>query len=85
MAGAGWVGARRHGVGTTLLDDALSSLEDGRAGVADLYFVGVAGDATEDAFRDDVEAAQRVMDERWGTAARSVGTPSPSGSAAAVG
>ena len=59
-------------VQATLLDDALSSLEDGRAGVADLYFVGVAGDATEDTFRDDVEAAQRVMDERWGTAARSV-------------
>lgn len=48
----------------TLLEDALSSLEDGRAGVTDLYFVGVAGDATGDAFREDVEAAQRVMDER---------------------
>lgn len=56
----------------TLLEDALSSLEDGRAGVTDLYFVAVAGDATGDAFREDVEAAQRVMDERWGTAGRSV-------------
>ena len=56
----------------TLLDDALSTLEDGRAGVTDLYFVGVAGDAAEDAFRADVEAARRVMDERWGTAERSV-------------
>ena len=56
----------------TLLDDALSSLEDGRPGVVDLYFVGVAGDATVDAFRPDVEAAREVMDERWGTADRSV-------------
>ncbi len=57
---------------STLLDDALSSLEDGRPGVVDLYFVGVAGDATVDAFREDVEAARRVMDERWGTGGRSV-------------
>ena len=56
----------------TLLDDALSSLEDARPGVADLYFVGFAGDAREGAFRADVEAAVRVMDERWGTAGRSV-------------
>ena len=55
-----------------LLDDALASLEDGREGVADLYFVGVAGDASEDVFRQDVEAAQRVMDEKWGTHGRSM-------------
>lgn len=56
----------------TLLDDALSSLGDSRPGVVDLYFVGMAGDAAVDALRDDVEAARRAMDERWGTGGRSV-------------
>jgi hypothetical protein len=55
-----------------LLDDALASLEDGRPGIVDLYFVGLAGDASEDAFRQDVEAARRVMDEKWGTNDRSL-------------
>jgi hypothetical protein len=55
-----------------LLDDALASLEDQRAGVVDLYYDGFAGDASEDVDRRDVEAAQRVMDEKWGTADRSV-------------
>jgi len=55
-----------------LLDDALASMEDQRTGVVDLYFVGFAGDASEDVFRQDVEAAKAVMDEKWGTNDRSV-------------
>jgi len=55
-----------------LLDDALASLEDQRAGVVDLYFVGFAGDAAEDVYRQDVEAAKRVMDEKWGSNDRSL-------------
>jgi hypothetical protein len=55
-----------------ILDDALSSLQDERPGATDLYFVGFAGDAREDVFRQDVLAAQKVMDERWGTDGRSV-------------
>jgi hypothetical protein len=55
-----------------LLDDALSNLDDERPGVTDLYFVAFAGDAREDVFRKDVEAAQKVMDERWGTKGRSI-------------
>jgi hypothetical protein len=55
-----------------LLDDALSNLEDERPGATDLYFVGFAGDAREDVFRKDVQAAQKVMDERWGTDGRSI-------------
>ncbi len=55
-----------------LLDDALSNLEDERPGATDLYFVGFAGDAREDVFRKDVEAARKVMDERWGTNGRSI-------------
>jgi hypothetical protein len=55
-----------------LLDQALSDLDDERPDATDLYFVGFAGDAREDVFRKDVLAAQRVMDERWGTEGRSL-------------
>jgi Peptidase C13 family len=55
-----------------LLDEALSGLDDERPNVTDLYFVGFAGDAREDVFRKDVLAAQKVMDERWGTDGRSL-------------
>jgi hypothetical protein len=55
-----------------LLDDALAALEDERPESTDLYFVGFAGDAGEDGLRQDVLAAQQVMDDRWGTDGRSV-------------
>ena len=55
-----------------LLEEALTALEDERSDVTDLYFVGFAGDAREDVFRKDVLAAQKVMDERWGTNGRSL-------------
>ena len=55
-----------------LFDDALSSLVDETPGVADLYFVGFAGDAQEDVFRKDVQAALKVMDERWNTEGKSL-------------
>jgi Peptidase C13 family len=56
----------------TLLDDALSNLEDETPGATDLYFVAFAGDARDDAYRQDVLAAQSAMDERWDTQGRSV-------------
>ena len=55
-----------------LLDHALSGLADERPGASDLYFVGFAPYGREDVFRKDIEAAQRVMDERWGTSGRSI-------------
>ncbi|MEO8304606.1 MAG: C13 family peptidase [Betaproteobacteria bacterium] len=55
-----------------LIDDALAGLDDERPGATDLYFIGFAGDAREDVFRKDVLAAQKVMDERWGTSGRSL-------------
>jgi len=55
-----------------LLDHALSGLEDERPGSSDLYFVGFAPYGGNDAFRSSAEAAQKVMDERWGTAGRSL-------------
>src|SRR6266496_639689 len=56
----------------SLLDDALSNLEDERSGETDLYFIGFAGDAREGPWRNDVEAAQHAMDERWDTRGRSI-------------
>lgn len=54
-----------------LLDDALGNLEDGRAGVADLYAVVVAA-SPSDALRADALAAIEVLDERWATNGRSM-------------
>ncbi len=55
-----------------ILNQALDALQQERPGRADLYFVGFAPDGRDDAYRSDAEAAQKVMDTRWGTAGRSV-------------
>jgi hypothetical protein len=55
-----------------ILNNALDALQEERPGRADLYFVGFAPDGRTDAYRTDAEAAQKVMDARWGTAGRSV-------------
>jgi hypothetical protein len=55
-----------------LLDDALDKLADERSGETDLYFVAFAPHGRSDAYRADAEAAQRVMDTRWGTDGRSI-------------
>ncbi len=55
-----------------VLNHALDSLQEERPGRTDLYFVGFAPYGREDVFRKDVDAAQRVMDARWGTTGRSV-------------
>jgi hypothetical protein len=55
-----------------LLDNALDNLEDEREGVTDLYFVGFAPDARQDGFRQELDLAQQVMDERFDTRGRSI-------------
>jgi hypothetical protein len=55
-----------------IMDRALDRLDDERPGIADLYFVGFAPDARRPGFVSDVDAAQRVMDERWHTKGRSM-------------
>jgi len=55
-----------------LLDDALDAIEDQRPGVIDLYFVGFAPDARHEGFRDELEKAQHVLDERFDTRDRSL-------------
>jgi hypothetical protein len=54
-----------------LLDEALTDLEEARPGITDLYFVGFASGGS-DVLRSDVLSAVQVMDQRWGTAGRSV-------------
>ena len=55
-----------------VLFEALTTLERREPGTSNTYFVGFAGDASQDVFRNDMEAAQQVVDERLGTTGRSV-------------
>jgi len=57
---------------TFLLDHVLENLQDERPGRTDLYFVAFAPNARDDAFREQAENAQRVMDARWDTDGRSL-------------
>ncbi|MEP7084095.1 MAG: C13 family peptidase [Betaproteobacteria bacterium] len=55
-----------------LLFEALTGLEERTPGKSNLYFVGFAGDASQDVFRNDMESAQEVVDAQLGTEGRSV-------------
>ncbi|WP_224982767.1 C13 family peptidase [Geomonas agri] len=55
-----------------LLDDQLAALQPGRPGHSDLYFVGFAGDASQDVFLKELSVTRQLFDTRFGTAGRSV-------------
>ncbi|QWV94950.1 C13 family peptidase [Geomonas oryzisoli] len=55
-----------------LLDEQLRSLLPGQHGRSDLYFVGFAGDASQDVFLKELSATRQLFDTRFGTAGRSV-------------
>ena len=55
-----------------LLDRRLRALKPSRKGVEDLYFVGFGGDASQDVFRKEVEVVQKLFDQRFDTAGRSL-------------
>jgi hypothetical protein len=55
-----------------LLFEALTGLEEREPGTTNTYFIGFAGDASQDVFRNDMETAQEVVDERLNTEGRSV-------------
>ena len=55
-----------------LVDAQLAALAPQRPGQVDLYVVAMAGDGAEDVFRNEVELASTVFDERFGTAGRSL-------------
>ena len=55
-----------------LVAEALAGLARQRAGVTDLYFVGVAGDAEEEPLLHDVQFVRSLFDRRFDTAGRSL-------------
>ncbi|MGH8720033.1 MAG: C13 family peptidase [Burkholderiales bacterium] len=55
-----------------LLERALASLADERPGVADLYFIGFGGDASQDVFMKELQFAQALFDSRFDTSGRSI-------------
>jgi hypothetical protein len=55
-----------------LIERDLGAIEQGRPGVAELYFVGFAPDASQDVFLKEMRFAKRLFDERFGTAGRSI-------------
>lgn len=55
-----------------LLDDALAGLKKGTKGVTEWYFVGVAGNASEDVFTNEIKDVRQLFDVRFGTSGRSI-------------
>jgi hypothetical protein len=55
-----------------LLDGQLAGILPGEAGKAHLYFVGFAGESTQDVFLKEVMAAEKLFDRRFGTLGRSI-------------
>lgn len=55
-----------------LLDERLAALRPERAGVEDLYFVGVAADGKQDTFYKELASVKELLDARFDTAGRSV-------------
>jgi hypothetical protein len=55
-----------------LLDEQLAALSPERRGIADLYFVGVAGDGRQDTFYAELASVRNLLDERFDTAGRSI-------------
>jgi hypothetical protein len=55
-----------------LIERSLASIQPGRAGVREQYFVGFAPDASEEVFVRELRYVKRLFDERFGTAGRSI-------------
>jgi hypothetical protein len=55
-----------------LLERSLANLENERPGIADLYFIGFAGDASLDVFMKELSFARELFDSRFDTKGRSV-------------
>lgn len=55
-----------------LLEEQLGALVPGRPGRTDLYFVGFAGDASQDVFLKELSVTRQLFDSRFGTDGRSV-------------
>ncbi|SBV36208.1 Peptidase C13 family [uncultured Stenotrophomonas sp.] len=58
---------RLEGAQLARLDAALERLPPQRPGVTDMYVLGVAGDADEDVFRNEVAYLRQLSAQRWGS------------------
>ncbi len=56
----------------TLLDSNIKDLIAGKAGIADLFFIGFAGDADEDVFMNETKAAQSIINDHFSVFGRSL-------------
>lgn len=59
------------------LDRELATLKPQRPGVTDLYVLGVAGDADEEVFRNEVLYLRQLFDQRFDTAGRGLSLINP--------
>lgn len=55
-----------------LLNDVLNDVKPGENGITDLFFIGFGSDGTENVFMKEVEHVRRAVNERLGTADRSL-------------
>ncbi len=55
-----------------MLERQLATLAPQRAGIEDLYFIGVAPYASQDTFMQELQVVRKLMDERFDTAGRSI-------------
>lgn len=55
-----------------MVGEALDSLEPGRPGVTDLYFLGFAGYGSQDVFMKEVKVANSLFDQQFDTEGRSL-------------
>jgi len=55
-----------------LLDRELAAVAPGRPGLIDLFFVGVAGDGSQDVFTKEVKAVGELFRQRFGAAGKAV-------------
>ena len=59
-----------------LIERALAAIERGKPGVAELYFVGFAPDASQDVFLRELRFVKRLFEERFASPGRSTGLAS---------
>lgn len=57
---------------SSLLSTTLASVESGKLGISEWYFVGVAGYSGQDVFASEISAARQLFDVRFGTYGRSI-------------
>lgn len=57
---------------SSLLDDSIENIIEGKIGDSDLFFIGYAGDAEEDVFMNEAKSAQSVMDNYMNSFGRSM-------------